>query len=79
VETVLSSLNPTCQVWAPRWTDGIQSGDIARVHSSGKKIFLWTLDVKDYIQDFLFNNEIDGILSNYPSLVAGMYYSKEQL
>ena len=79
VETVLSSLNPTCQVWAPRWTDGIQSGDIARVHSSGKKVFLWTLDVKDYIQDFLFNNEIDGILSNYPSLVAGIYYSKEQL
>ncbi len=78
IETALSSLNPTCQVWAPRWTDGIQSGDIERAHNSGKKVFLWTLDVREYIQDFLFNTSVDGILSNYPSLVAGMYYSKEQ-
>ncbi len=78
VETALSPLNPTCQVWAPRWTDKIQSDDIARVHQSGKKVFLWTLDVKDYIQEFLNNHEIDGILSNYPALIAGMYYSKKQ-
>jgi glycerophosphoryl diester phosphodiesterase len=76
VETVLSSLNPTCQVWAPRWTDGISSGDIARVHNAGKKVIVWTLDVRDYIEDFLFNSEVDGAVTNYPSLVAGMYYSK---
>jgi glycerophosphoryl diester phosphodiesterase len=66
-----------CEVWAPRWTNGIPSGDISRFHSMGKKVFVWTLDVRDYINDFLNNNGIDGILSNYPSLVSGMYYSKE--
>lgn len=76
VETVLSSLNPTCQVWGPRWTDGISSGDIARVHNAGKKVIVWTLDVRDYIEDFLVNSEVDGAVTNYPSLVAGMYYSK---
>ncbi len=78
IETALSSLNPTCQVWAPRWTDGITADDIARVHNSGKKVFTWTLDVKDYIKDFISTYEIDGILSNYPSLVTGNYYSQEK-
>ena len=75
-ETVLSSLNPTCEVWAPRWTNGIPTGDIERVQNAGKKVFVWTLDVRDFIDDFL-NSSVDGILSNYPSLVAGMYYSGE--
>ena len=78
-ETVLSSKdsNPKNVFWAPRWTNGIPSGDIARVKNAGIKVFVWTLDVRDYIEDFLFDSEVDGILSNYPSLVAGMYYSKE--
>jgi len=76
-ETVLSSLNPTCKVWAPRWTNGIPTGDIARVQNAGINVFVWTLDVRDFIEDFLYDSEVDGILSNYPSLVAGMYYSRE--
>jgi len=77
-ETVLSSKdsNPKNVFWAPRWTNGIPFGDIARVKSAGVKVFVWTLDVRDYIEYFL-GSEVDGILSNYPSLVAGMYYSKE--
>jgi len=39
-------------------------------------VFTWTLDVKEYIQDYLYDNEVDGILSNYPSLVIGMEYSR---
>jgi len=74
-DIALSSLNPTCVVWAPRWTNGIPYGDIARVHNAGLQVFVWTLDVRDYIDDFL-NGSVDGILSNYPSLIAGMYYSK---
>ena len=76
-ETVLSSLNPTCKVWAPRWTNGIPTGDISRVQNAGINVFVWTLDVRDFIEDFLYDSEVDGILSNYPSLVAGMYYSRE--
>lgn len=78
IEKALSSINPTCQVWAPRWTDGIQLSEIERAHNSNKKVFLWTLDVRDYIEDYLLNYEVDGILSNYPSLVAGMHYSIER-
>ncbi len=66
----------TCEAWAPRWTNGIPSqGTLDEMHSRNILVFTWTLDVRDYINDFL-EAKIDGILSNYPSLVAGMYYSR---
>lgn len=61
-----------CKVWAPRWTNGIPQ------NCSGKKIFVWTLDVRDFIFDFLNSESVDGILSNYPSLVAGIKYLGNQ-
>ena len=72
VEQVLAY--PNCVAWAPRWTNGMQTADIQRVHAAGKLVFTWTLDVIDYISDFI-HGDYDGILSNYPSLVAGMLYS----
>ncbi|MBE0572313.1 MAG: hypothetical protein IH618_12290 [Ignavibacteriaceae bacterium] len=66
----------TCEAWAPRWTNGIPSQSMLdEMHSRNIFVFTWTLDVRDYINDFL-DAEVDGILSNYPSLVAGMYYSR---
>ena len=66
----------TCEAWAPRWTNGIPSQSMLdEMHSRNILVFTWTLDVRDYINDFLDAN-VDGILSNYPSLVAGMYYSR---
>jgi len=66
----------SCKVWAPRWTNGTNSAEVLSIHSAGKLVFTWTLDVKEYIQDYLYDNEVDGILSNYPSLVIGMEYSR---
>ncbi len=66
--STLASSIPSCEVWAPRWTNGIPP------ICSGRKIFVWTLDEHDYISDFIKSDNVDGILSNYPSLVSGMYY-----
>ena len=66
----------TCRAWAPRWTNGTPfQGLIDDMHSRNILVFTWTLDMQEYINDFLDAN-IDGILSNYPSLVTGMYYSR---
>lgn len=73
----LSETYPTCEIWAPRWTNGFQKSKVKLAKDAGKKVFIWTLDVKDYIFDFLNNSDVDGILSNYPSLVAGIYYSRK--
>jgi len=67
----------SCKVWAPRWTNGIPSGEIENFHSNNKLVFTWTLDVKEFIEDFIRNSKIDGILSNYPPQVAGIYYTQD--
>jgi glycerophosphoryl diester phosphodiesterase len=77
VDSALSTNNINCRVWAPRWTNGIPGADINRCHTRGIKVFVWTLDVRDFIADFLYNSSVDGILTNYPSLVSAMHYSEE--
>jgi glycerophosphoryl diester phosphodiesterase len=72
-ETALSL--PSCKVWAPYWTRNITAGDIARMHSAGKLVFTWTVDLRESIVDYL--NRVDGILTDYPSLVTGIHDSKD--
>ena len=62
------------EIWAPRFTLGTQNEDVAKVHAAGKLAFVWTLDVPDFIQQYLHDGHFDGILSNYPSAVAYYYY-----
>jgi hypothetical protein len=50
--------------------------DIDKLHNAGKLVFTWTLDVRDYIDDYLKSGNYDVVLSNYPSLVTGMYLTK---
>lgn len=61
-------------VWAPRWTMGTPAADIAQMHAEGRKVLVWTLDVPQYISQFIQQGDLDGILSNYPSSVAFMYF-----
>ncbi len=65
------------KVWAPRWTDGIQKQQINSIRSENRKIFVWTLDLPEVIKDFINTNNYDGILTNYPSVVAYEYYMKD--
>lgn len=64
-------------VWAPRWTLGIQDAAVAEMHSNNRRAFVWTLDSPTYILQFLREGSFDGILTNYPTMVAYMYYVKE--
>ena len=66
----------TCKVWGPRWTEDIGKSDIDNIHGSNRLVFTWTLDFYDYITEYLNNKNLDGILSNYPSIVAGLHYSR---
>jgi glycerophosphoryl diester phosphodiesterase len=61
-------------VWAPRWTLGTQPAEVAQMHAEGKKVVVWTLDVPQYIAQYVAQGDLDGILSNYPSGVAFMHY-----
>lgn len=65
------------KIWAPRFTEGNQNDKVALVHAAGKRAFVWTVDVPDFINRFVTDANFDGILSNFPSAVAYNYYTYE--
>lgn len=62
------------KVWAPRFTEGTQNDKVAEVHAQGRKVFVWTVDVPEFISQFINDGHFDGILSNFPSCTAYNYY-----
>jgi glycerophosphoryl diester phosphodiesterase len=64
------------QVWAPRWSLGLQPNETNVMHNESRKVFTWTLDEQEFIKVYLESGNFDGILSNYPSIVAYEYYIK---
>lgn len=65
------------RIWAPRFTEGTQNENVANIHAQGKRAFVWTLDVPEFIEDFISNGNFDGILSNFPSCIAYNYYVQQ--
>lgn len=64
-------------VWAPRWTLGMLDAEVQNLKSKGKKSVVWTLDDPAFIYKYVNESSFDGILTNYPSLVAYEYYMKD--
>ena len=65
------------RAWAPRWTQGTQNDLVDQIHAEGRIALCWTIDVPAFIQQYLQEGHFDGLLSNYPSLVAYYYYMRE--
>lgn len=65
------------KVWAPRWTLGEQVPSTLAMQQQGRKVFVWTLDVPEFIQQFIENDTFDGILSNYAPIVAYYHYVQQ--
>jgi glycerophosphoryl diester phosphodiesterase len=61
-------------IWAPRWTQGTQLELVQEMHSEGRLVFVWTLDEPAFIESYIRDGDFDGILSNYPSLIAYYHY-----
>lgn len=66
---------PTCTFWAPRWTNGIPSSNIRQLQSKSVTVVTWTIDMASYMQQFVNDGTFDGILTNYPCLLAAYAYS----
>ena len=63
------------RIWAPQWTLGLQNDEVSRMQSQGRRAFVWTMDVSENILQYMREGRFNGILSNYPSLVAYHYYA----
>ncbi len=68
----------TCKAeyWAPRWTLGTLNSEVAAMHAEQRKVLSWTLDDPVYMRRFLTEGYFDGILTNYPSVLAFQHFSR---
>lgn len=66
------------RIWAPRWTLGPQTEEVAAMKAEGRTVFVWTLDETEFIREFISQNNFDGILSNYSPVVAYYHYVEQQ-
>lgn len=64
------------RVWAPTWTLGLQPAEVASMQAQGRRVFVWTLDGPERIQQYLNEGSFNGILSNQPMAVAHFFYAK---
>jgi glycerophosphoryl diester phosphodiesterase len=64
-------------IWAPRWTQGTQNSTVQQIQAEGRKVFTWTLDDENYIEQFINDGQFDGILTNYPTIVSYFHYIKQ--
>ncbi len=75
VETTVDDMRKVnAKVFAPRWTLGTQNELIQSVQTDGRFAFVWTLDDQKFIRKFLAEGQFNGILTNFPSIVAYEYY-----
>jgi len=64
-------------VFAPRWTLGILEQETQDAHASNMRVVTWTLDDPGGMNEVITRSRYDGILTNYPSMLAYQFYSQE--
>jgi glycerophosphoryl diester phosphodiesterase len=64
-------------VWAPRWTEGLQLEKVAQMHAEGRKVFCWTIDDQRFIRQFMEEGQFDGLLSNHSAITSYYYYMQQ--
>jgi glycerophosphoryl diester phosphodiesterase len=62
------------KVWAPRWTLGNPIADSRQMQAEGRQVYIWTLDVPEFIEQFIIDDNLNGILTNYAPVVAYYHY-----
>jgi glycerophosphoryl diester phosphodiesterase len=72
--TVDDVRNVKAKVWAPRWTLGTQNDLVLQMRQEGVKSVCWTIDSPNWIKDYIENGVFDGLLTNFPYVVAYYHY-----
>jgi glycerophosphoryl diester phosphodiesterase len=70
-------LQSKSKIWTPRWSLGLLDERVKVMHDNGFRCFVWTLDATELVRTFVKKSEFDGMVTNYPSIVAYEYYTSE--
>ncbi|MCX6303768.1 MAG: glycerophosphodiester phosphodiesterase family protein [Bacteroidetes bacterium] len=65
------------KVWAPRWTLGTQNDLVQQMQNEGRLAVCWTIDSPGWIETYLNDGLFNGLLTNYPYVVAYYHYIQE--
>lgn len=65
------------KVWGPRWTLGYLSDEVAEAQAANISVITWTLNEESFIKKYIQEANFNGILSDYPSIVAYYHYIRE--
>jgi glycerophosphoryl diester phosphodiesterase len=68
--------NTSSEFWGPRWTLGTQNSKVQLMHDEGRRVITWTMDDPQFIDQYIKEGDFDGMVTNYPTLVAYYYYSQ---
>lgn len=69
--------NAGSRVYAPRWTLGILEQETVEAHGNNMRVVTWTLDDPEGMNEVITRSQYDGILTNYPSMLAYQFYSQD--
>ena len=64
------------QVWSPRFTEGTQNSNVQSLHDQGKMAITWTVNIPDQMYQYLTEGIFDGMLTDFPALLAFYYYGQ---
>jgi glycerophosphoryl diester phosphodiesterase len=65
------------EFWGPRWTLGTQNSKVQTMHDEGRRVITWTMDDPEFIELYIKDGDFDGMVTNYPTLVAYYYYIQQ--
>jgi len=75
--TIEETVGIEAEVWAPRWTLGMLLPEVKKMQSQNRKVYCWTLDNEAFIKRYIDEGSFDGILTNYPTIIAYYHYLRK--
>lgn len=75
--TIEETVGIEAEVWAPRWTLGMLLPEVKKMQSQNRKVYCWTLDNDAFIKRYIDEGSFDGILTNYPTIIAYYHYLRK--
>jgi glycerophosphoryl diester phosphodiesterase len=75
--SVEETIGIEAEVWAPRWTLGTLLPEVKQMQAQNRKVYCWTLDNEAFIKKYINEGNFDGILTNYPTIVAYYHYLRK--
>lgn len=75
--SVEETISIEAEAWAPRWTLGMLLPEVKQMQAQNRKVYCWTLDNDAFIKKYINEGSFDGILTNYPTIVAYHHYLRK--